>query len=195
MADTRQRILDTARRLTHQRGYAAVSIGDIAAEVGIAKGNLVYHFPNRLALLKAVAQDRAHILSGLIAQWQERHSDPLDRLLQLIDFFESEAGFLAENGCPQGTMTAELGKSVPDLREDAISGLELLIEFSSTAFGTKFPPAEATAKAEELVAALQGTILLGYGRGSAALIQRLALRLRQRLIKEWAEAETGADDV
>ena len=41
---TRNDIMDTARRLFSERGYNAVSIQDLADELGISKGNMTYHF-------------------------------------------------------------------------------------------------------------------------------------------------------
>jgi AcrR family transcriptional regulator len=48
---TRERILEASLRLFNQRGYAATSIAEIAACVGIAKGNLTYHFPSKFDLV------------------------------------------------------------------------------------------------------------------------------------------------
>ena len=54
MADlptTSERILEASRRLFNARGYASTSLADIAAEVGISKGNLTYHFPTKYELV------------------------------------------------------------------------------------------------------------------------------------------------
>lgn len=59
MADrstTRERILEAARRLFNENGYAATSLADIAASVGIAKGNLTYHFPTKHELVVECAK-------------------------------------------------------------------------------------------------------------------------------------------
>ncbi|WP_329091562.1 MULTISPECIES: TetR/AcrR family transcriptional regulator [unclassified Streptosporangium] len=42
--DTRERILDAARRLFAERGYAATSLADIASAVGLTKTAVAYHF-------------------------------------------------------------------------------------------------------------------------------------------------------
>ena len=49
-AATADRILDASRRLFNDKGYAATSLAEIAAEVGISQGNLTYHFPTKLDL-------------------------------------------------------------------------------------------------------------------------------------------------
>lgn len=48
---TRERILEASRRRFNERGYAATSLAEIAASVGIAKGNLTYHFPTKYDLV------------------------------------------------------------------------------------------------------------------------------------------------
>ena len=57
--NTRARILDVARRRFNARGVAQTTNLEIAAAVGIAVGNLWYHFRTREALVAALAQAAA----------------------------------------------------------------------------------------------------------------------------------------
>ena len=57
--DTRQNIMDTARRLFAERGYNAVSIQDIADALGISKGNLTYHFKRKEQIVEALLRQNA----------------------------------------------------------------------------------------------------------------------------------------
>ena len=45
ISDSRQRLLDTAQALFHERGYRAVTMQDIAHELGIRQASLYYHVP------------------------------------------------------------------------------------------------------------------------------------------------------
>ena len=59
---TPDRILEAARILFNSKGYAATSLNEIAASIGISQGNLTYHFPSKsdLALrLQTHAQEQA----------------------------------------------------------------------------------------------------------------------------------------
>lgn len=49
--DSRARILDSARRLFLERGYASTSLADIAADVGLTKTAVAYHFHPKEQLL------------------------------------------------------------------------------------------------------------------------------------------------
>ncbi len=72
MADretTRERILDASRRLFNEKGYAATTLAEIAASIGIAQGNLTYHFPTKRQLVEEL-QKR---MSQKVAEQRELH--------------------------------------------------------------------------------------------------------------------------
>lgn len=50
----KEEIINTARRLFNEHGYAGVSMRDIAAALGISVGNLTYHYRRKEELLLAV---------------------------------------------------------------------------------------------------------------------------------------------
>ncbi len=78
---TADRILESARRLFNERGYAATTQAAIAADAGIAQGNLTYHFPAKRDIadrLLANAQERmrtrdAGVAPGAVADDYVRH--------------------------------------------------------------------------------------------------------------------------
>ena len=43
--DSTQRVLDVAERLFMDRGYSAITLRDIADELGMKQASLYYHFP------------------------------------------------------------------------------------------------------------------------------------------------------
>ncbi len=46
ISDSRQRLLDTAQTLFHERGFRAVTMQDIARKLGVRQASLYYHVPN-----------------------------------------------------------------------------------------------------------------------------------------------------
>ena len=65
-ASTRDRIVDEARRLFNEQGYGQVTTAALAAHLGMAEGNLWYHFKTRAALLDALEEQFAvEIEAGL----------------------------------------------------------------------------------------------------------------------------------
>ena len=51
MSDARDRILQAATDLIHDRGYAAVSVSDICSAAGLKKGSFYHFFPSKLELV------------------------------------------------------------------------------------------------------------------------------------------------
>ena len=54
MADTKERILMAALRLFAREGYEAVSVSDIAGELGLTKGALYKHFKNKRDIFDSI---------------------------------------------------------------------------------------------------------------------------------------------
>ena len=55
--NTRQNILDAARKLFNEYGYNSVSLRDIANDAGISKGNLTYHFSKKEEIMEALISE------------------------------------------------------------------------------------------------------------------------------------------
>ena len=78
---TSDRIAEARRRLFNAKGYAATSLNEIAAEVGISQGNLTYHFPTKRDLALKIEADarrlartrRKNLRPGNIAQDYVEH--------------------------------------------------------------------------------------------------------------------------
>lgn len=57
--DTKQKITEKALELFSERGYDAVSVGEIAAAVGIKAPSLYNHFPSKQAIFDAIVETTA----------------------------------------------------------------------------------------------------------------------------------------
>ena len=68
--NTRQKILDTALELFSEHGYDSVSVGEIAAAVGIKAPSLYNHFPCKQAIFDAIVEATALLY--------ERDTDRID---------------------------------------------------------------------------------------------------------------------
>lgn len=83
--ETRGRILESATLLFGSRGLDAVSLDQIAAEVGVAKQTLLYWFPSREELLHEVLVNAASELLVIIeAAIRSAPDDPLERIDAVI---------------------------------------------------------------------------------------------------------------
>lgn len=53
---TRQRILEAAEALAREAGPSNLSLDAVAAEAGVSKGGLLYHFPSKRALFEGLVE-------------------------------------------------------------------------------------------------------------------------------------------
>lgn len=64
---TKQRIVEEARRLFNEQGYENVTTAALAAHLGMAEGNLWYHFKTKRALLDALGTGYAEMIERRFA--------------------------------------------------------------------------------------------------------------------------------
>ncbi|WP_140848646.1 TetR/AcrR family transcriptional regulator [Paracoccus sp. FO-3] len=85
--DTRSTILEAAARLYADTGYAAVSMRDVAREVGVTQANLYHHFNGKDDLIRATLTHVFTRKANRISELLERDDLPGDRLIQFADLF------------------------------------------------------------------------------------------------------------
>ena len=113
VARQEQAVFDAAISLFTERGYGAVTLADIAAEVGLARNSLYRYFPDKAAILlrwyraelPAQAARSAELLSG-----SER---PAARLLR---WAEAQIDYARR---PEHALIAAMAEAAPDLDPDA----------------------------------------------------------------------------
>ena len=77
---SRRAILDAARRLFAERGYADVPVSEIVLASGLTKGAFYFHFPSKQDLALAVLDDANERWGRMLADELATTSDPLERL-------------------------------------------------------------------------------------------------------------------
>ena len=87
-AQTRQAVLDTARALFAERGFAATSLQDIADAMGVRKANVYYYFKTKAAILDALLDARVSGLEALLAAAEVEVSVEARREVVIAGFSE-----------------------------------------------------------------------------------------------------------
>ncbi len=116
--DTAQRILDVAERLVQSRGFNGFSYADVAAELGLTKAALHYHFPGKAELGEALIGRYAARFMDSLQEIDGRLSDPRAKL-------EGYAGLYAEvlrgrRMCLCGILAAEYETLPVPMREAVV---------------------------------------------------------------------------
>ena len=112
-SDTRERILEVAEAAVLAKGFAATSIDELIAAVGITKSGFFYHFKDKGELAKAMLlryleHDKA-LLDDMFSRADELNEDPLHGFLVGMKMFaemmanlpEAHPGCLAASFCYQ----------------------------------------------------------------------------------------------
>jgi AcrR family transcriptional regulator len=178
--DKRSRIVDTAAKLAHEQGFARTSLADIARDSGIPLGNLYYYFKTKDAIGDALIEQMATHHAALREGW-ERDLEPRDRIEAFIQATIEGRETLARNGCPMGTLCAELRKEGGPLADRAATLLEGFLKWLESQFRLMNKGSESRDLAFHLVAALQGAILLGNTFHNPRQIARESARLKDWL--------------
>ncbi|MCV0396268.1 MAG: TetR/AcrR family transcriptional regulator [Rhizobiaceae bacterium] len=87
---TLARIRDAATALIARHGYEAVSMRQLAAEVGVQAAALYRYFPTKEELLFSLMKDH---MEGLLASWQEERPDTNDPAARLAAFVVNHIRF------------------------------------------------------------------------------------------------------
>lgn len=86
--NSRDKILDAAFRLLSKKGYANVSMRDIAAEAQVALGLLTYHFRTKENLFTALASKLVSTCFDDVVREMERGKDEEERMHLLSEYFK-----------------------------------------------------------------------------------------------------------
>lgn len=71
MSDTKQKILDVSLDLFSQKGFSAVSIRDICAQVMIKESSVYYHFKNKQAIFDELLHRFEQVASNMMLQLEQ----------------------------------------------------------------------------------------------------------------------------
>lgn len=84
---TRQALLQAARRLFAEQGYARTSIDDIARHEQLTKGAFYHHFKHKQDIFEQVVDDLLAGAAASVASAARTAADPWERALAALDAF------------------------------------------------------------------------------------------------------------
>jgi TetR/AcrR family transcriptional regulator, transcriptional repressor for nem operon len=185
-SETATRILDAAERLVQVRGFNGFSYADVAAELGVTKASLHYHFASKAELGEALITRYAARFAESLAKIATR---PSDARAKLDAYAKLYADVLRDDQrmCLCGMLAAEY-QTLPKRMQDAVLGffddneewLRGILEQGQREGTLRFTgsPNEA---ARMIVSGLEGAMLVARSYGDVTRFRTAATRLMTSL--------------
>lgn len=180
---TRDRIVKSADRLFYRQGYEQTSFADIAAAVHISRGNFYYHFKSKDEILRSVIDERLADTRQLLAQWENKWTQPADRIRCYVDILIANRALIMHYGCPVGSLCTELAKSRHTLQNEANALFALFRAWLRKQFVNLGHKADADTLAMHLIARSQGIATL-----ASVFHDEKFIRQEVKLLHDWVQS-------
>jgi AcrR family transcriptional regulator len=192
-ADTRQAILDNARRLFAERGYGAVTNKDVAEAAGITTGALYHYVDSKLDLYVAVHRDMQRRVYGRFIEAVETAATflgQLDAVLEAAHELNVEDPTLA---LFVGTVRTDM-RRFPEVADRLERSVVARDEFFVRMVGAGVASGEIRPADRDLVVEFVRIVLIGLTEGGSEsperhrlAIESIRALLRGELIVEVSE--------
>lgn len=194
-AETRKRIVASARKLFNRRGFNAVSIDEIMEDAGLTRGGFYKHFGAKDELYRAAVLQFAH--AERPEYWQACHVRPgaggTDLARMIVESYLSQEHFDDRDGsCPMIALPSDVARSADGVKDAFREVLDMIVQ----CFEANLPATDLTSRQRAL--AMAATIVGGMVLARAIDDGRVADELRAAARAEvyaatgWAPAATQA---
>ena len=173
----RERLIEAAADLMHQRGLTTTSLADIANKAAIPIGNVYYYFKTKEELALSVIDKRRASMSKAYATLNHNFDDPRLRLIEALRFFDNIKREYTTHGCPLGRLIAELDVSTDPIAIEASKVLNEFCDWAALQFKALGHDADAHKHAATLMAGIQGATIMAKAAGKPAVFSAEIERL------------------
>ncbi|MCB1500342.1 MAG: TetR/AcrR family transcriptional regulator [Bauldia sp.] len=197
--DTRLRILQAARVLVMEKGFAATSIDEILGAAGLTKGAFFHYFKGKKDLARELVEWHARkdleMFERFAAEAEARTSDPLEKVVLFLEAFEAYVGNSDDPspGCMYAVYTYESMQFEPAVRDLVADVLRQWTSIYVRMFQDvidRYPPAlPVTARqlAEMIVSIIEGGLILQRAYGEVPMTGRQSKQFRNYLTLLFSE--------
>jgi TetR/AcrR family transcriptional repressor of nem operon len=180
-ADTAARILDSAERLVQSRGFNGFSYADVAAELGITKASLHYHFPGKAELGQALIGRYAARFAAALERIDARGGDAPAKLAAYARIYADV--LRNKRMCLCGMLAADYDTLPQPMRDAVLRFFDDNEAWLTDVFqhgqadGSLRLGGSAREAAQTLVGGLEGALLIARPYGELARFETAATRL------------------
>lgn len=184
-SSTRDRIIDSARHLFWEKGFAGTSMADLLAHAGVNSGSFYHFFESKEALLRAVLETYIDALRPMVVDPAfAQTEDPVARIFAILAGYRDRILRTdCRYGCPLGRLALEIdpeNRPAHDLIAQNFRGWIGAIR--ECVDGLKdFLPDEADRESVStyVLAVMEGGVMLSRSYGSVEPFDRAVAQLRE----------------
>lgn len=179
-------ILAVAQRLAQTRGFNGFSYADIAAEVGITRASLHYHFPTKADLGRELVRRYSERFADSLTDTHAATEDGPERIRRYLDLYRS--ALRASRMCLCGMLAAEY-ITLPEPVQGEVRRffdfdehwLSMVLEEGREA-GTLHFAGSPRDQARLISSAMQGGMLVAHACSDPARFEAVAARVLDDLV-------------
>lgn len=178
-SDARDRLLESAVELFHDRGYNAVGVNEICRAADVNKGSFYHFFPSKQQLALDVVDAYWFGVRERLERTLVGDAPPLERLRRFCrDVHASHAQACdtagKQRGCPLGNLALEMSTQDPQVRDRLLQSFDAQIGYferllrDAAERGDLAADLDVRGAAESVVSLLEGRIMLSKLRDDPA---------------------------
>jgi AcrR family transcriptional regulator len=203
--ETRERLLAAAEEAVLAKGFAATSIEELIAAVGITKSGFFYHFKDKGELAKALLvryleNDKA-ILDELFRRADELNDDPLHGFLVGLKLFAEmmESLPVAHPGCLAASYAYQdqlFNREIRELNAQGVLAWRVRFRERLDLIAGRYPPRIAVdldALADMAATLVEGAIVLSRVLGDGSMLPKQVLLYRDFIRAVFAPPDERAN--
>lgn len=175
VVDTAEKVLDVAEHLIQVRGFNGVSYADIAAELGITKAALHYHFASKADLGEALIHRYTTRFEAALAAIDERTADAPSKISAYAEIYLDV--LQQQRMCLCGMLAAEYQTLPAAMREAVVqffdineTWLERVLDDGQRA-GSLRPRGSTRNAARVVISTLEGAMLVARLRDDPSRLE------------------------
>ena len=181
---TRDRLIESAAAVLHQRSYGSVGVDELCERAGVRKGSFYHFFDSKRDLALAVLEAQWDAFERQALRPAREAERPLERITMVFERAISAMERARKStghvlGCPFGNLAVELGTIEPKIRAKIAEIFTRMARFfedalAAAAVAGDIGEIDVPRAAAALVAYYEGILLLGKTAGETQMMRALA---------------------
>jgi TetR/AcrR family transcriptional regulator, transcriptional repressor for nem operon len=184
LSGTRDRLIESARYLFWERGFAGTSMSDLLTHAGVNSGSFYHFFESKEALLREVLEGYLHALRPMVVDPAfAKAEEPVARIFAILEGYRGRVlQTECKYGCPLGRLALEIdpeNRPAHKLIAENFRGWIQAVRECIDQMQERLPAdTDREALATYVLAVMEGAVMLSRSYGSVEPFDRTISQLR-----------------